>query len=125
MFRKERVGELLLGFLSQAIRELDDSRIALVTVTDIKVSPDLKYAQVFWSMPTWKIEKNVDGTEKRTLSFPSETEKTELEQILNSHKSRLKHAMASELNLRYTPELRFSYDTSEENGAKIDSLLKS
>ncbi|MDR2337598.1 MAG: ribosome-binding factor A [Deltaproteobacteria bacterium] len=122
MFRKERVSEVLLGFLAQAVRELEDARLMLVTITDVRVSSDLKYAQVFWSMPIWNTVKN-GSQEVRVLSFPNPVQQAQLNKIFDEYKNNLKSQIAKELNLRYTPELYFEYDFSEEQGTKIDRTI--
>ena len=121
-FRKEKVAEVLIGFLAQEIRRLNDARLMLLTITNIKVSPDLKYANVFWSMPSWKIEMK-NGKEQQVLTFPSVDEQENLNNLLHENKALLKKQIAKGLKLRYTPELRFEYDYSEEQAAKIESLI--
>ena len=121
-FRKEKVAEVLIGFLAQEIRRLNDARLMLLTITNVKVSPDLKYANVFWSMPSWKTEIK-SGKERRVLTFPSTAEQDSLNSLLHENKMLLKRQIAKGLKLRYTPELRFEYDYSEEQAAKIDSLI--
>ena len=121
-FRKEKVAEVLIGFLAQEIRRLNDARLMLLTITNVKVSPDLKYASVFWSMPVWKIETK-NGKEQRVLTFPSVDEQESLNNLLHENKTLLKRQIAKGLELRYTPELRFEYDYSEEQAAKIESLI--
>ena len=122
-FRKEKVAEVLIGFLAQEIRRLNDARLMLLTITNIKVSPDLKYANVLWSMPVWKTEIK-SGEEQRVLTFPDAAEQENLNNFLHENRSLLKKQIAKGLKLRYTPELRFEYDYSEEQAAKIDSLIE-
>jgi len=122
-FRKEKVAEVLIGFLAQEIRRLNDARLMLLTITNVKVSPDLKYANVFWSMPAWKFEE-IDGKEQRVLTFPSADEQESLNNLLLENKMLLKKQIAKGLKLRYTPELRFEYDYSEERAAKIEGLIE-
>jgi len=121
-FRKEKVAEVLIGFLAQEVRRLNDERLMLLTITNVKVSPDLKYANVFWSMPVWKIEMK-KGKEQRVLTFPDAEEQEKLNNILIGNKTLLKKQIAKGLKLRYTPELRFEYDYSEEQASKIESLI--
>jgi ribosome-binding factor A len=88
------------------IRGLRDPRIGLTTVTEVKMTPDLKQARVFVS---------VLGTEedrKRSL------------QGLNSAASHIRHEVGISLRLRNIPELTFIYDSSIEQGARIAALLQ-
>lgn len=110
-FRKERVGELLLAFLAQELRELSDSRLELVTLTAIKMSPDLKVATLYWSghLPTSAKEK------KDRISAINEA--------LKGVTGLLKRKIAQNLELRYIPELRFHFDEVFETGSRIDEIL--
>ena len=77
----------------------------LVSVTRVKVTPDLKYAKVWVSILNSKnTEETLDGLKKSAGFIRSE--------------------LAKRINLRYTPELSFVIDDSLEYGAKIDSILK-
>jgi len=49
--RQERVEELLKVEISEILqREIQDPRIGFVTVTDVEITPDLRYARVFISI---------------------------------------------------------------------------
>lgn len=77
----------------------------LVSVTRVKVTPDLKYAKVWVSILNSKnTEETLEGLKKSAGFIRSE--------------------LAKRINLRYTPELSFVVDDSLEYGAKIDSILK-
>lgn len=77
----------------------------LVSVTRVKVTPDLKYAKVWVSILNSKnTEETLEGLKKSAGFIRSE--------------------LAKRINLRYTPELSFVIDDSLEYGAKIDSILK-
>jgi len=77
----------------------------LVSVTRVKVTPDLKFAKVWVSILNAKnTEETLEGLKKSAGFIRSE--------------------LAKRINLRYTPELSFVIDDSLEYGAKIDSILK-
>lgn len=76
----------------------------MVSVTRVKVTPDLKYAKVAVSILN---SKNI----KTTLSG------------LKSSSGYIRSELAKRVNLRNTPELVFELDESLEYGAKIDSIL--
>ena len=120
-FRKEKVAEVLIGFLAQEIRRLNDERLMLLTITNVKVSPDLKYANVFWSMPAW----GTNAGNERVLTFPNAIEQESINSLLHEHRGALKKQIAKGLKLRYTPELGFEYDYSEEQASRIESLIDS
>jgi ribosome-binding factor A len=104
--RPVRVGEMIRMEISQLlVRELKDPRIGLTTVTEVKMSPDLKQARVYVSV--------LGGAEERQKTLAG----------LNSAASHIRHAIGERLRLRNTPELTFCYDQSIEYGAKIEELI--
>lgn len=77
----------------------------LVSVTRVKVTPDLRYAKVWVSILNAKnTDETLEGLQKSAGFIRAE--------------------LAKRINLRYTPELSFVIDDSLEYGAKIDSILK-
>ncbi|MCQ2435311.1 MAG: 30S ribosome-binding factor RbfA [Clostridia bacterium] len=106
-YRRERINEEVMHTLGDAIRTVKDPRVAgkLITITACRVTGDLKYAKVFFS---------VMGDE----------DIKEIKKGLYSAAGVLRRAIAEELNLRITPELTFEYDESMERGARIEELLK-
>ena len=77
----------------------------MISVTRVKVTPDLKYAKVYVSMLNSKsVEKTMQGL-KDSAGF-------------------MRSQVARMVNLRITPELVFEYDDSIEHGERIDNILK-
>jgi ribosome-binding factor A len=106
--RQERVSEMLreeLGILIST--ELTDARLedAMVTVTDVAVSEDLRNARVY-------VEH----------ALPREASGRVLDALRHAE-GFLRHALAENLTLRFIPELTFHIDTSTERGRRIDVLL--
>ena len=105
--RSERVASLikheLASVLAQGVR---DPRIGFVTITDVKVSDDLKYARVFYSVlgPDANQEETAKGLQ-RACGF-------------------LQRDIANTLKLRFTPHLSFVQDSSLDEGMKIDGILR-
>lgn len=105
--RPARVGEMIRMEVSQLlVSELKDPRIGLTTVTDVKMSPDLKQAKVYVSV--------LGGTEERHRTLEG----------LNNAASHIRHTIGARLRLRNTPLLSFCYDPSIEYGAKIEELIQ-
>jgi len=75
-----------------------------VTLTDVALSDDLRHARVFVS---------VLGDESRALA------------ALDRARPFLRHALARQGRLRYTPELRFVLDRSAATGFRVEHLLSS
>ena len=105
--RLGRVNEELKKELSQIINyELKNPDVTgMISVTKVKVTPDLKYAKVYVSVLN---SKNL----KKTL------------QGLKDSSGFMRSRIAKVVNLRITPELVFEYDDSIIYGEKIDAILK-
>ena len=105
--RLGRVNEELKKELSQIINyELKNPDVTgMVSVTKVKVTPDLKHAKVYVSILN---SKNL----KKTL------------QGLKDSSGFMRSRIAKTVNLRITPELVFEYDDSIVYGEKIDAILK-
>lgn len=105
--RLNRIDEEYRKELSQIIGyELKNPNITgIISVTKVKVTPDLKYAKVYISILNSKnIKETMEGLKKSSGFIRTE--------------------LAKRINLRNTPELTFEIDDSIEYGAKIDSILK-
>ena len=104
--RPERVADLIRAILAGLIREeLRDPRIGFATVTEVRVSPDLKHARIFVS------------------KLGEHEELTACVEALNRASSFLRRGLGSRARLKYIPQLVFAEDTSIEQGFKVESLL--
>ena len=105
--RLNRIDEELKKELSQIISfELKNPEATgLISVTKVKITPDLKYAKVYISMLNSKNEEKTLETLKQSAGF-------------------MRSLIAKRVNLRITPELVFEKDDSMEYGAKIDAIIK-
>jgi ribosome-binding factor A len=103
--RMRRVNESIRQVLSEALPELKDPRIGFVTVTGVDTSPDLHHAVVYVS---------VLGSEKKRTAT--------LQGLAAAH-GVLQSAVASELKLKWTPQLAFEYDPSVERGVRMTKLI--
>lgn len=105
--RLGRINEELRKEISNIITfELKDPNITgLISVTKVKITPDLKYAKVYVSILNAKSnEKTLQGL-KDSSGF-------------------VRTQIAKTINLRITPQLVFEIDDSIEYGMKIDSIIK-
>ena len=105
--RMSKIDEELRKEISTIIStELKNPHLTgLISVTNVKTTPDLRYARVYVSMIN---EKN----RKQNLS------------ILKQSSGFIRSGIAKKVNLRTTPELVFEFDESIEYGSKIDEILK-
>ena len=101
------MADLIQRELSELLRrELRDPRVGMVTLTAVKVSPDLSHAKVFFTI----LEKA-----KRDETTHA------LQRAAGFLRSRLAHRM----KIYTTPELRFAYDESVERGDRLARLIDS
>ena len=104
--RMGRIDEEYRKELSQIIGfELKNSSITgMISVTKVKVTPDLKYAKVYVSVLNSKnLKQTIQGL-KDSAGF-------------------IRSRVAATVNLRITPQLVFEYDDSIVYGEKIDAIL--
>lgn len=108
--RQLRVGEVIRQRLSEALRRGDfEARIlkkTSITVTEVRISPDLRQASVY-VMP-------LGGTHL-----------AEIVARLNDEVPRLKKAALGGLHLKYVPNIKFLADDTFEQAAAMDQLLDS
>jgi len=107
--RVERLAEEIRNELSLMLAgELKDPRLAgMVTITEVRVTPDLRTVRVYVSLP--------EG---------GETERVSTLAGLQAAKGYVRHELVERLQLRRAPEVLFVLDQSEEIGARIDQLLR-
>lgn len=106
-YRRGRINDEVQKELALILREVKDPRLtnAFISVTAAEVTPDLKFAKVYYSA--------------------MQGDKKEVAQGLKSSSGYIRRQLAQRLNLRMTPELSFCEDHSIEHGAHISKLLNS
>lgn len=104
--KQERVAEKIRQILSELLmREVSDPRLQSITVTEVKVDPEIMFARVY---------VNALGDESR---------EKEVMQGLKRANSFLRRQVAGRLNIRTAPELRFVWDKALAEGDKVERLL--
>jgi ribosome-binding factor A len=104
--RADRVADLIKAELSDILlRQIRDPRIGLLTITDVKMSDDLRSARIYF------VQMGKDKLD------------AELQAGLEKAKGFLKRELGKRLTLRYIPDVFFFYDKSFEYGSRIDRLL--
>jgi ribosome-binding factor A len=102
--RSRRVGQQLQRALSELMRrELRDPRLGLVTITEVRMSSDLGYATVYYS---------VLGADAQ-----------QAQEILDEAADQFRGPVGRALGLRHSPELRFVKDELIEGGARLSALI--
>ena len=108
-----RVDEAIRQVLGDALGgELKDPRVGFVTVTDVRTSADLSHARVYVSV------LGKDGAP----SAQQEREDT-LEGLHSAH-GYLQSRVATELHLKRTPTLEFSYDDTTDRALRVEELIE-
>ncbi len=96
---KEEVGRLLL-------REIKDPEIGFITITKVKVSDDLRYCKVYYSV------------------LGEKTKQETAQQGLHRAQAFIRGQVGHRLGIRFVPDLQFVYDDSAAYAEHIDSILK-
>ena len=104
--RSQRVADLVRAELSLLVlTEAHDPDLRRVTITDVEMPSDLKYARVYFSA--------LGGDEERRLAL----------EALRRAAGYLRGEVGRRCRLRFAPELFFVADRSLERGARIEELL--
>lgn len=106
--RHERVAEEIHHEVSAMLAgELKDPRVAgLITLTEVRVTPDLKHARIFVSV------------------YGTPAERTSAGKGLEAANGYIRRELTHRLQMRRIPELHFILDTSSAEGERIDELLR-
>ncbi|MFL5737650.1 MAG: 30S ribosome-binding factor RbfA [Actinomycetota bacterium] len=104
--RPSRVSEEFREVLAEEIPKLKDPRIGFVTVTSVRVTPDLRKAHVLYSVLG-------DDAAKRATSA-----------ALDSARPHLRTVLGRQVRLKFLPDLEFDEDDSFDRLQRIDQLLK-
>jgi len=99
--RVVRVNELLREVIAEELRQIDDERLAFVSVTGVHADPDLRHALVWVSsMP------DAAGI------------------ALRRHRARLQGAIGRQVRIKRTPELAFEADPAIASGQRVEDILR-
>ncbi|CCN68572.1 30S ribosome-binding factor RbfA [Vibrio nigripulchritudo] len=105
--RTQRVSQQLQKELALILqREVRDSRIGMVTISDVEVSRDLAFAKVFVTF----------------LCVGEQTPESSLA-ALKEHEVQIRMMLGKRIRLRLTPEVRFTYDNTLVEGMRMSNLV--
>lgn len=114
--RQLRAGELIRHALVEVLREEEIHDPAMegvsVTVTEVRLSPDLKHATCF-----------VEPLGAGVTEAPTAGHVTEIVKALNAHAKFLRGVLGKHIDMRFTPDLRFRHDESFEAAERLNRLL--
>lgn len=104
--RIQRINQLIKEEISKILlKEIDFPKDALVTVTRVTTSPDLRQATIF-------------------ISCIPEGQKLKALGILNKQLSLLQKKIGESLSIKITPKLKFITEKETQNAARIEELLE-
>ena len=104
--RLQRIADRVRQELSEMlIREINDPRLKLIYLTDVKIDKELAYADIFVSA--------VEGIERSKDVLTG----------LESASGFIRRTLASRMELRAFPRLRFHWDVTPENADRIEKKL--
>jgi ribosome-binding factor A len=103
--RTERVGEEFREILAEQIQKLKDPRVGFITVTGVRVSPDLRHAWVAYT------------------AMGDDSARAGSRAALRSAAPHLRSALGRQVRLKFLPELEFQEDHTREQADRIDTLI--
>ncbi|MCL5734528.1 MAG: 30S ribosome-binding factor RbfA [Actinobacteria bacterium] len=106
-YRMRRVNEAIKEIIGTALaQDIKDPRVGFVTLTGVDTAPDLSHAKVFLSV------------------YGRQAEKDATFEGLRAARPYLQRLIGQELKMKRTPTLEFVYDTSVDQGMRIQAMLK-
>lgn len=110
--RQQRAGEIIRRALAEVLRDASRFHEALerlmISITNVRMSPDLKLARVY-VIPL----SSDDHDPKEVLT------------ILNGVRPRLRQTITPMIRMKFMPDLRFFWDDSFEQALRIETLFQS
>jgi ribosome-binding factor A len=100
-----RVSEEFREIIAEAVLKLKDPRVGFVTITGVKVTPDLRHAWVYYT------------------TLGDERQRKATRAGLRSAGPHLRRTIGSQVRLKFLPELEFEEDKVVEAAAHIEELL--
>ncbi|MBL8164355.1 MAG: 30S ribosome-binding factor RbfA [Anaerolineae bacterium] len=104
--KQDRMNDRIRELLSELmLREVSDPRLQHITITEVKLDPELMYANIYI---------NALGDENRQQQVMAGLERA---------KGFLRRELAKRVRLRNAPDLHFHWDETLERGERMNALL--
>ena len=105
-YRKEKMQDLMREEISSIIqKEIKDPGLGFITIIEVKMTEDLKFAKALYSV------------------YGSDEERENTVVALRRAKGYIKHLIGERIKLRYTPDISFVLDTGQEKLQRINEIL--
>jgi ribosome-binding factor A len=106
-FRSKRLNVELKRELSKILQsELRAAIPALTTITEVRLTPDLRLARVYFSV------------------LGSENDKSRVQDVLDKSKGHIRSLIASRITMRFHPSLEFRLDNTLDYAQRIEDLIE-
>jgi len=102
--RTDRVSDEIRKIVSEILSRMHHENFDQVTVTGVKISPDLRNARIYYRL--------LDPTRR-----------AEIMKGLQNKGKQIQRELGGQLSLRSTPRLKFEYDESIDYGDRIEQLF--
>jgi ribosome-binding factor A len=99
------VNEVVREALADELERMNDPRLAMVTITGVEVTPDLRHARVYYAA-LGRHDEAVAGA-------------------LRSAAAHLRGVLGHEVRLKYLPRLEFLLDPAIEEGQRVEAIIRS
>ncbi|MDE2591339.1 MAG: 30S ribosome-binding factor RbfA [Actinomycetales bacterium] len=104
--RARKLAERIKVLVAEALeRTVKDPDLGFVTITDVKVTPDLQHSKVFYTV------------------WGSDEDKQRSAEIIERNRGRIRGEVGRQLSIRLTPTVEFELDEVQDNAAALNELL--
>lgn len=104
--RARRLAERIKVLVAEALeRTVKDPDLGFVTITEVRVTPDLQHAKIFYTV------------------FGSEDDRSSSSEIIERNRGRIRGEVGRQLSIRLTPTIEFELDDVQDNAAHLNDLL--
>ena len=104
--RARKLAERIKVLVAEALeRTVKDPDLGFVTITDVKVTPDLQHAKIFYTV------------------WGSDEDRARSSEIIERNRGRIRGEVGRQLSIRLTPTVEFELDVVQDNAAHLNELL--
>ena len=104
--KQAQVARRVMELTAQAVRKLKDPRVGMVTISEVKLTPDYAHAKVYFTLL-----KDSPEEVKQTLEG------------LSKAAGYLRNLLGKRLHIHTLPQLHFVHDTSTSRGMQMSALI--
>ncbi len=123
--RPTRVGDLIKQEIATMLiyGDIKDPRVGLVTITDVKMTRDLKNARVFFTMTGASLQDGLKVEGSKADGSDTSSEARSVRRGLQNASGFIRRELGKKLSLKYIPVITFEYDSSLDYATKINKVI--